>query len=102
MIDFHAARVAAAASGAPRFAEERLDGTYWVAPDGLETGDAYVVRDGAAEWLRDGDEDYLALDMPITVVSKSSGAVMYVEHLDSGDLLEVATPVHDPDPTPLP
>lgn len=102
MIDFHAARIAAAVSGAPRFATEGLRGTYYVSPDGWENLDVFVIADGAAEYLRDGDEDYVPMDKPMTVVFKTTGEVVYLDRLAARGLLASCVEVHDPDPTPLP
>ena len=102
MIDFHAARIAAAVSGAPGFATEGLRGTYYVSPDGWETPDAYIIADGAAEFLRDGDEDYCPMDKPRTIVLKATGEVVYLDALASVGIFRNALEVHDPDPTPLP
>ncbi|WNO25827.1 hypothetical protein SEA_ALTADENA_5 [Arthrobacter phage Altadena] len=102
MLDFHAARVAAAVSGAPLFAAEGLRGTYYVSPDGYETPEVFIVLDGAAEDLRDGDEDYVAYDKPATIVFKRSGDVAYMAPMEIRGLVASATECHDPDPTPLP
>ncbi|WBF78973.1 hypothetical protein SEA_BOLT007_5 [Arthrobacter phage Bolt007] len=102
MISLHDARLAAAASGAPLFAAEGLRGTYAVSPDAYETPDVYVIVDGAREAVIDGLDEYHPMDKPLTVVVKATGEVLYVPVLESGDLLDVATDVHDPDPTPIP
>lgn len=103
MIDFHAARLAAAVAGAPRFAEEGLRGTYWVSPDGYETPDVFVVVDGAAEDLRDGDREFRPMDVPATIVFKTSGDIAYIPGEDlPGEFWAEAREVHDADPTPVP
>ncbi|QKY79771.1 hypothetical protein SEA_BUMBLE_5 [Arthrobacter phage Bumble] len=100
MMNFHDARALAIANGGPLWAAEGLRGTYYVSPDGYETADVWILVDGAEEYLLGGDEDYVPMDKPVTVVFKRSGELVRISSLEARPLLRDAADVHDPDPTP--
>lgn len=74
MIDtYQAARDAVAAELGPLWGE--TPGTFYVADEGFEDADSYMVPWGAREWLVDDDPAFVLLNGAVTFVDKASGFV---------------------------
>lgn len=68
-------------------------GTLVVLPDGYEDDQAWHVVVGAREWLVDQDPDYVLLDAPAWLVSKSTGRLELATVVEVLDRLERMRPV---------
>ncbi|AYD81500.1 immunity protein [Arthrobacter phage KBurrousTX] len=73
--------------------EEDHEGTFTVAAYGWEDEDAFLVVQGASEWLVDGDESYSVMDAPAVFVSKESGTILEADYLAVLDRIAAMTPV---------
>lgn len=94
-ISFHEARQIAELSLRPTWV---LPGTFYVAPEGYDTGDEWIVIAGAAEWLRDNDQNFMEWDAPVRYVSKATGRLREVPWDDPDEgvaLVRVAAVVRD-------
>lgn len=70
-------------------------GTYMVAPYGWEDAQAFLVVEGAAEYLEDGDVDFEIQDALAVFVDKATSTVFTAEFLDAQDRIQAMTPVGD-------
>lgn len=70
-------------------------GEYMVADYGFENEDAWLIVDGAREYLVDGDYSFEIMDKPLTLVMKATGEVFQMQHLDDPDTIHAMTPVGD-------
>ncbi|ASX98677.1 hypothetical protein SEA_COLUCCI_6 [Arthrobacter phage Colucci] len=97
-IDFEQAREAVRAHNEPLWEDEDQDGTYMVADYGLEDATAFLVIDGAREYLEDGDDDFVVMDAPAVFVDKGTGTVLLADYLDARARIRAMTPVpgHEP------
>ncbi|MEX1078497.1 MAG: hypothetical protein WED09_05260 [Homoserinimonas sp.] len=70
------------------------DGTLYVAPEGYEDADSWLVVVGARELLVDDDAAYLMLDDRALTVDKITGKVIELNSLRDAARLGAMTPAH--------
>lgn len=92
---FEQAREIAAARNAPAWRDLGNRGEYMVAPYGYENADAWLIVDGAREYLVDGDDSFEVMDKPLTLVMKDSGELFTMQYLENPELIDAMTPVGD-------
>ena len=92
---FEQARELARARNAPAWKDLGNRGEYMVAPYGYENADAWLIVDGAREYIEGGDDDFEVLDKPLTLVTKATGEVFTMNYLENPDLIDAMTPVGD-------
>jgi hypothetical protein len=100
-LTFDQAREAVRAENEADWENEDYPGTYMVAPYGWEDDQAFLVIEGAQEYLEDGDVEYEIQDAPAVFVDKATGVVFTAEFLAVQDRIQAMTPVGDhPDDDP--
>lgn len=70
-------------------------GDYMVADYGWEDSEAFLIVDGAREYLEDEDPDFMEMDAPAMFVDKATGIVLEAVYLDSMDRIDDMTPIGD-------
>lgn len=97
-LTFEEARAAAIEARAPIWEDDDTPGTYMVADYGYEDDEAFLVFEGAKEYLEDGDADFVVWDAPAVFVDKESGTVIESSFLNVIDRVHAMTPVpgHEP------
>jgi hypothetical protein len=93
MITFEQARAAVAAVNEPAWEDDHMPGTYMVAGYGWEDAGAFLVIDGAKEFLVDGNDEYEVMDAPAVFVDKATGTVMEAVFLEVQDRIMAMAPV---------
>lgn len=77
----------------------RLPGTFYVHPDGYDTGaDEWIVIVGAREWFVGNDANFMEWDAPVRYVSKVTGELREVPWSDPDEgvaLMRVSAHVRD-------
>lgn len=98
MITFEQARQIALARIGPTWGEDEC-GQYTVADYGYEDATAWVLVDGGARLVTDGDENCLLIGRGSTFVDKETGEVFSLAYLEDPDRFGALTPVgqHPPE-----
>ncbi len=92
---FEQARALALKKNGPAWRDLGNRGRYMVAEYGYEDADAWLIVDGAAEVLEDGDYSFDVMDQPYTLVMKATGELLHVQYLDAEERIDAMTPVGD-------
>lgn len=90
---FEQARQLAQEINAPAWRDLKNPGEYMVAPYGYEDAEAYLIVDGAREYLEGGDDDFEVLDKPLTMVMKDTGELFHVQYLEAEARVDLMTDV---------
>lgn len=90
---FEQARQLAQEINAPAWRDLKNPGEYMVAPWGYEDADAWLVVDGAREYLEGGDDDFEVLDKPLSLVMKDTGELFHIQYLEAQDRVDRMTDV---------
>ncbi len=94
-VTFEQAREAVRAVNEPAWEDADTPGTYMVAEYGYEDADAFLILDGAKEFLVDDDGEYAVEDAPAMLVEKATGLVMAGDFLNLQERIMAMTPVGD-------
>ncbi|QIN94334.1 hypothetical protein SEA_ABBA_5 [Arthrobacter phage Abba] len=90
---FEQARKIASELNAPAWRDLGNRGEYMTADYGYENADAWLIVEGAREYIEGGDDSFVILDQPLTLVMKATGDVVSVQYLDDPELIDGMTPV---------
>lgn len=101
MVSFEEARGLVTEVNAPAWRDLGNRGEYMVADYGFESPEYWLVIEGARELIEGGDESFVVMDQPLTLVSKRDGSLVSVVYLDAAESIDAMTPVGDhPDVDP--